>query len=390
MRFTILDAWRGLAALLVALYRLDAAGVLFALPFVRNAYLFVDFFFVLSGFVIAHAYFDRIRDRGGLATFMIRRFGRLWPLHVVMTVPFVAFEGLRLARELWTGAVSGPPPFTGARAPGTILADLTFVQSLGFFDYTGWNTVSWSISTEYWTYVVFALACLVARRAIVLVAVGFVAIGLAIVALFSPTGMDTAFHFGFERCLAGFFTGVLINQLWRERRGRPAPFIDRFGLAEGLVVVVALAFVSVAGQGPISLAAPLVFGAVVYVFAHERGALSRLFGTAPFQLLGELSYSIYMVALLIALAFDKTTLWAAGLLGFDIGHVVTMEGSDHTIYDFGVPGLTDLFALLYLATVIGVSWLTFRLIETPGRRFFNALAGRLAEEKTSVEEKRVG
>ena len=56
MRFRALDSWRGIAACLVALYHLDAYSHLFDVPFLRNSYLMVDFFFVLSGFVIAANY----------------------------------------------------------------------------------------------------------------------------------------------------------------------------------------------------------------------------------------------------------------------------------------------------------------------------------------------
>ncbi len=52
------------------------------LPPFANISLWVDFFFVLSGFVIAHAYLDRLRTGLGLGTFMVRRFARLYPLHL--------------------------------------------------------------------------------------------------------------------------------------------------------------------------------------------------------------------------------------------------------------------------------------------------------------------
>jgi peptidoglycan/LPS O-acetylase OafA/YrhL len=55
-RFVVLDSLCGVCALMVTLYHLNAYSVVKALPFFINAYLFVDFFFVLSGFVIATNY----------------------------------------------------------------------------------------------------------------------------------------------------------------------------------------------------------------------------------------------------------------------------------------------------------------------------------------------
>ena len=63
MRFHVLDGWRGVCALLVALFHVNAVGHFYGLPVVRNGLLFVDFFFVLSGFVITHAYAERVSFR---------------------------------------------------------------------------------------------------------------------------------------------------------------------------------------------------------------------------------------------------------------------------------------------------------------------------------------
>lgn len=66
MRFDALDGWRGIAALMVSLFHFNAYHHFVASPFIRNAHLYVDFFFVLSGFVIAHAYADKLTGGGGV------------------------------------------------------------------------------------------------------------------------------------------------------------------------------------------------------------------------------------------------------------------------------------------------------------------------------------
>src|SRR6267143_3981706 len=88
-RFVVLDSWRGIAACLVALFHLEAYSHLVyshlrGVPFLDNSWLFVDFFFVLSGFVIAANYQQRLIDGFGAGRFLLLRLGRLYPLHFVM------------------------------------------------------------------------------------------------------------------------------------------------------------------------------------------------------------------------------------------------------------------------------------------------------------------
>jgi hypothetical protein len=91
-RFYVLDGWRGICALLVALYHLRLDGYVYDVPAVRNAYLFVDFFFVLSGFVISHAYLSNVDNLNNILVLIIRRLGRLWPLHMVALMAFLVVQ----------------------------------------------------------------------------------------------------------------------------------------------------------------------------------------------------------------------------------------------------------------------------------------------------------
>jgi peptidoglycan/LPS O-acetylase OafA/YrhL len=375
MRFRILDGWRGIAALFVALYRFEADGALFHLHLVRNAGLFVDFFFVLSGFVIAHAYLDRLRDGRSFTHFVIRRFGRLWPLHVVMFLPFLAFELIRLRYGVEGG--SGGPAFSGYRAPGTIPVELAFLSSLGIYPTTGWNTPSWSISSEFWTYLLFGFFCIVARRWMIVVAACTALIGLALVRRYA-NDLDVTFWLGTLRCFGGFFAGVIVNLLWRRAAPRREALARTLGWCEAPVVILAFAFVALAGGWALSFAAPVVFGCLVFVFAAEAGVVSRAMRTRPFLLLGDLSYSIYMTALLIALVVGRAIVTIARRAGFDIAHTTPVSGETFEVFGFSAPLVNDALAIVYLAIVIVVSYLTWRLIEKPGRRIFNRLADRFA------------
>src|SRR6202034_1376719 len=141
-------------------------GYLYPVPLVRNAYLFVDLFFVLSGFVISHAYADRLGNGKSVGIFLIRRFGRIWPLHAAILAVFVGIELLKLV-GLHNGLVLHHALFAHGHTIGAIVADLGLLQSFGLYDHLTWNGPSWSISAEFWTYVAFAsVSVLLPRRSI--------------------------------------------------------------------------------------------------------------------------------------------------------------------------------------------------------------------------------
>jgi len=84
VRYESLDLLRGLAAL--AVVTLHAPRAVDAAPLLPHAYLAVDLFFGLSGFVIAHAYWQRLRDGMSLQRFLLQRLIRLYPLYLLATV----------------------------------------------------------------------------------------------------------------------------------------------------------------------------------------------------------------------------------------------------------------------------------------------------------------
>src|SRR3990167_7225439 len=104
-RFEALDSLRGVCAILVVMFHMPVASHWRTWDFIQHAYLFVDYFFVLSGFVIAHAYAERLKTGADAGRFMVRRFGRIWPMHVLMLAAYVGLVLVAPKRFRWIGLV---------------------------------------------------------------------------------------------------------------------------------------------------------------------------------------------------------------------------------------------------------------------------------------------
>jgi peptidoglycan/LPS O-acetylase OafA/YrhL len=373
-RFAVLDGWRGIAALGVAIYHFDAYSHVIASPFVHGAYLFVDFFFVLSGFVITYTYGDRLTRWGDIVEFAVRRFGRLWPLHVATLSFLFALELLKLYAAGHGWIHFNRPPFDPAGADnwGSVATNLVLIQSFGLHPGATWNLPSWSICVEFWTYLVFAALAWSGRRSLAIGALACIATGFLVVT-FAGKDMNVAYDYGFFRCIFGFFTGYFVLRLWRARARQWARWI---GFLEIPALVAVALFVVHAADNFGSVFAPLLFGPVVLIFACERGLVSRAMQARPIEWIGAWSYSIYMVhsgitdvIFLAVSAIEK------------VGHV-TLRGHFPAIADApllavaGNPYIGDALVPVYVVAVLGVSALTYRLIEKPGRAFFNHLAVR--------------
>jgi peptidoglycan/LPS O-acetylase OafA/YrhL len=304
----------------------------------------VDFFFVLSGFVIAYAYGERLRDVEDIRGFTLRRFARLWPLHVTVLAAFLLLEFYRFA------ATSAG--FTGERSVFAIFTNLALVQSLGVHEGLTWNTPAWSISTEFYTYLVFAGVCVIAPARRYLAAAALMLLGFAMLFFFSRYGMRETFCFGFFRCLYGFFAGVLTFASWKS-------LPKKIGGTPTEIAALALVglFVSFAPRvRALEYLAVPVFALAVFAFAQQAGAVSRAMESRIANALGRWSYSIYMVHMLVlACLFSSldtaSNSWTA----------IDAAGNETIVLASAWSG--DLFAFFYLAIVIALAAFAFRLVE---------------------------
>jgi peptidoglycan/LPS O-acetylase OafA/YrhL len=389
--FRVLDSWRGVAALLVALFHLNLYSLIYSLDFVRNAYLFVDFFFVLSGFVITYSYADRLKSFNDLGSFAIRRFARLWPLHVVVLSAFLVVESSKAVLAA-RGASFYLPPFTGTNSLDTIPVNLAFGQSFGLVQHLTWNAPSWSICAEFWTYLVFGIVLVISSTWLMrsrLAASGLISLilvgSILSLVLFAPHGIDVSYDLGFVRCLYGFFIGHLTYRLYQVT---PKAVVDS-RLVEWAMLIVIVEFVSLAGRSEYSLLAPLVFAAAVFVFAFEAGPVSRLMSNGVNDWLGKISYSIYMWQAFVIFNFvDRsisamekltgrvltTTEGASSALGGEAGKLIVLGG--HV--------LPILATLLFVVVLVAIASVSYLVIERPGQK----LVGRLAQWRYAVSPAR--
>jgi len=378
MRFRILDSWRGIAALCVVLFHFEAADHIYALRFIRHSYLFVDFFFVLSGFVIAHAYGDKLKSPLEVWQFIVRRFGRVWPLHITVLAAFIAVAVFKygLTAGLGMSATTSAFDAAGSTPLASLPVEVLLLQAVDVTDRLTWNTPSWSISAEFWTYILFALIVLLLPRFRTIAFAVAAFLGAATVVAFSHHGMDVTYDLGLPRSIFGFSVGYLVY--WARPRIGPMPPALAY-IAEVLTVLAIFAFVTMTNRSPLSYAAPFVFAIAVYVFSYELGPVSRLLRRPVFQNLGLWSYSIYMIHALIAFVIGLVVSELQKRLGVDLWHVVVEDGiskrvivSDHVL-------LLDAIHLAYAAAVVAISAFSYRLIEQPGRRYFQSVADGMAK-----------
>ena len=353
-RFEALDSLRGICAVLVVMFHMPVASHWRDWGLVQHGYLFVDYFFVLSGFVIAHAYAGRLTTPREAGRFMVRRLGRVWPLHVLMLAVFI---GLELARLFFQ--IDGATPFVRDRSVEAIFANLLLVQAWHVLPSLTWNGPAWTLSAEVACYLIFAGLVLVAPRRFRWIGAVLALIGAVLVVAYARRWMNTTYDFAVPRAVYGFFLGCLLQGVWTR--------IPRLGgsAATALEVAAVVAICVFIGwaTGPVTVAVTLIFVAVVWVFAGEEGALSRVLDHPALVTLGRWSFAIYMVhmfVLTVLMIVARKLDWVPG------GRRI----------DFGSVWINDLFAVALFGLILVLALVAHRLVETPAQRLIDRWTAR--------------
>jgi peptidoglycan/LPS O-acetylase OafA/YrhL len=345
--YRALDAFRFLAAAMVAVGHFNDGfrlGLEAYSPIALRFGLFVDFFFILSGFVIALNYTGRIANRSDYGDFLWRRVARLWPLHLAV---LLFFGGLGLVGHLSGYQFNNPETMSLSGLPWNLL----LLHAWGPVWHQSFNVASWSISAEMFVYALFPLMAWQARRWPLFANLALVA-GLVVLMAVSrdAAGLrpwyQATYDLGALRAVPSFLLGVIIH-----RAVSSGGFALRvtWPMAHGVFAAALLAMHAYApAEAVIALFGLFVFAAVK---AEETQPDTWLSGPACRDL-GQASYALYMVHM---------PMMTCGMV---IARRTTGLG--------GVSGWA--FAMVILAVAVLLALWLYKGFEDPWRRRLNGLS----------------
>ena len=351
-RFIVLDSFRGLCALSVVVFHLHLLQGFSEWDFFRSAGLMVEFFFILSGFVLAHRYGAAPFNLASLSQFMLSRTFRIVPLHLAMLLLF----------SLLTLHLGGA---FDADTQAQWWYQLLLLQAwLPDADPFAFNGPAWSISVEYYLYVLFGLILWAVSKGRYLIFAAIVAACAVCVWL----GLDFSRSGGF-RGLMCFFLGALTYHgfvRW------PAARLNAvWGTIVEVLLLVALYFVITAQYPTKSFYAAWAFALGVWLFAFESGAVSKLLRHDGFVNMGKWSFSIYLthyaVLYLLELGLER---FAPALL---------LQHGEKIYLSLGSAWGDNTAALLILALVLILSRWSYQQIEMRGVRWGRRVQAWLPE-----------
>jgi peptidoglycan/LPS O-acetylase OafA/YrhL len=277
-----LTGLRGVAAIWVVLFHLFWPGVD---PVTRAGYLGVDIFFILSGFVLTHVYFrkEELLTRPGYLRFLLTRLARIYPLHLVTLIFLLV-------------AIVALPGFAHNFGPGSFnltafIANLFLIQNWGPHPLLGWNRPTWSLSAEWFAYLLFPLYVLLLRKlehcsvSLILATVCLVATPATtmLIGNHDLSGVGVA---GMLRMGGEFSAGCFLYHA----------FASGFRLSHVTGYVLAIAtLLALDSSLPIQGLSLVSFAATILLCAQNDNLVSKILSIRAVVYLGEISYSVYLL-----------------------------------------------------------------------------------------------
>ncbi|MDR2920123.1 MAG: acyltransferase [Tannerella sp.] len=300
--YDILDGLRGVAAITVVCFHIfEAFATSHIDQRINHGYLAVDFFFILSGFVVGYAYDDRWKKMK-TKDFIKRRIIRLHPM-VVMGAIIGAIMFYTQGCSVWDVSVVPIMALLIATFLNMLLIPATpGTEIRGVGEMYPLNGPSWSLFFEYIGNILYALFIRKLSTKALSVLVFVVGCGLAAFAILGPLGdicvgfslNKVDFTGGSLRLLFSFSAGLLLSRIFK-----PANIKGAFWICS-LSVVALLAVPRIGGDEHLwmngiydTMCAIVFFPLLVYLGAS--GKSTDKYTTRICKFLGDISYPLYMV-----------------------------------------------------------------------------------------------
>jgi peptidoglycan/LPS O-acetylase OafA/YrhL len=359
MRIKQLDGLRGVLSFIVVLHHLPpefTPNYIYFNFFLREAYTFVDCFFVLSGFVIALKY-SGINEMGGVLKFYIKRFLRLLPLHYfclsVMFI-YVLFSKL-IFIKYFPNIFNNTFNYTSHVLPfleGFLLTNSTPLLGNGMSP----NVPSWSISAEIISYLAFGLIMLSGKYK------NFVFTILIIFSAFllmneSPRLFFSSGEYGFLRGLISFSAGYFVFIISKKTSGMRSFNSDIFVLVTPIVLWILYELDTTSNFGALfgMFIIPLLYGSLILsLISGDKGYFLNFLNSNIIQFLGKISYSLYLIHFVIYF--------------FVYGPFLNLLGTQGFMIDSDLKKI--IFILSNILLILLISSFTNRKIEFIGLKYF--------------------
>lgn len=300
--YNLLDGLRGVAALTVVCFHLfEAYATSHIDQRINHGYLAVDFFFILSGFVIGYAYDDRWKTMT-IKEFIKRRFIRLHPMVVmgaIMGAIMFYFQGC----AAWdVSKVSVLMLLVATLLNAFLIPATTNIEIRGVGEMFPLNGPSWSLFFEYIGTILYALFIRKLSTSALFILVLVAAAGLATFATWGPYG-DICVGFsltgeniigGTLRMLFSFPAGLLLFRVFK-----PAQVKGIFWIGS-LSIIILSAIPRIGGSENLwmngiydAICVVIIFPGLVYLGASEK--ITNKLTIRLCKFLGDISYPLYMV-----------------------------------------------------------------------------------------------
>lgn len=306
----------------------------------KEGFIGVSFFFILSGFVLSYSYKERLQNKQlSLSKYWIARVARIYPLHLLTLILAIPLSLQYMNEGLW---------YFKLLLNATLLHG--FTPSDGY--YFTFNSVSWSLSGEIFFYLAFPLLVTLLSKKAFRIAIPVVYTVLILVGIYFIRDIfhHALFYVNPLVRTGDFIIGMLLYRLYQQtkdtsilRKRRSATIAEVASIALLGIFVLFHQYIPVGYRYSVYYWLPMAV--IIYTFAFSGGAVSKVLSHKWLVYLGEISFGMYMIHILV----------------FKYYYLLHLQ--------YPVLGLNIVTAVALLAFTIILSILSYKYFEIPVNKY---------------------